>query len=174
MRFKVLGLLTVGAAVIFLAGTSALHAQVADLPIKAGLWDTQVNVKIGSAKGVQDVPVTRQVCFTAGLTVASYMSAMNRSAGAGDVHCTISNKNESAHAISYDTACSGATMSSKGHADFKLEDADHFSGSSHQVVTGSAQGKAINTTVDKTFSAKFVSANCGSVEPTVIPPASGK
>lgn len=167
-------LLSVRAVGGFLVASATLLAQVADLPIKAGLWETQVNVKMGSAKTNDEVPVTNQVCFTAGLTVASYMSAMNRSAGVGGAHCTVSNKIETAHGLSYDSACVGPAMSSKGHADFKLSDADHFSGTSHTTVTGTAQGKAINTTIDKTFSAKFLSPDCGNVEPTVIPPANGK
>ena len=159
---------------VFLVASATLPAQVADVPIKAGLWETQVKVRMGSAKTNEDVPVTNQVCFTAGLTVADYMSAMNRSAGVGGAHCTVSNKIETAHSISYDSACVGPTMSSKGHADFKLADADHFNGTSHTAVTGTAQGRAINTMIDKTFSAKFLSSACGNVEPTVIPPSNGK
>jgi Protein of unknown function (DUF3617) len=167
-------LFAVCAVGVFLVGSATLLAQLADLPIKAGLWETQVTVKMGSAKTNDEVPVTNHVCFTAGLTVANYMSAMNRSAGVGGAHCTVSNKMETAHGISYDSACVGPTMSSTGHADFKLSNADHFNGTSHTTVTGTAQGKAINTTVDKTFSAKFLSSDCGNVQPTVVPPANGK
>ena len=54
-------------------------------------------------------------------TLADYMSALNQSAGG--TRCTISNRVQTAHGLSYDSACTGATLSSKGHADFKLSDA---------------------------------------------------
>jgi hypothetical protein len=171
MQLKCSNQFAMCAVAVLLAAPSVLLAQVADVPIKAGLWDTQINVKIGSVSGGHDTPVSRQMCFTAGMTVASYMSALNRSAGADGAHCTVSNKVQTAHGLSYDSACTGGAMSTKGHADFQLPDADHFSGSSHTTVTGSAGGNPVNTTVDKTFSAKFLSSNCGNVQPTVIPPA---
>jgi hypothetical protein len=65
-------------------------------------------------------------------------------------------------------------MTSKGHADFKLLDPDHFNGTSHTTLTGSMNGSPMNMTIDKTFSAKFVSSSCGNVEPAVISPANGK
>jgi Protein of unknown function (DUF3617) len=173
MRCKCSNLLPVCALTLFLVGSSTLFAQVADLPIKAGLWDAQSNTKIVSSQGNHEMPVTTQDCFTAGLTLADYMTALNRAA-AREGKCAVSNRVQTAHGISFDSACTGPTMSSKGHADFKLADADHFNGSSHTTLTGSMNGAPINMTIDKTFSAKFVSSNCGNVEPTVISPASGK
>jgi Protein of unknown function (DUF3617) len=173
MRCKCSNLLAVCALSVFLAGSSTLFAQVADLPIKAGLWDAQSNTKIISSQGNHEMPVTTQDCFTAGLTLADYMTALNQSAARGG-KCTVSNKVQTAHGISFDSTCTAATMTSKGHADFKLPDQDHFNGTSHTTLTGSMNGTPMNMTIDKTFSAKFVSSNCGNVEPTVIPPASGK
>jgi hypothetical protein len=173
MRCKSLSLLAACAPTVVLLGSSTLSAQVADLPIKAGLWDVQSNTKIVSSQGNHEMPVTTQDCFTAGLTLADYMTALNRSAARGG-KCTVSNKVQSAHGISFDSACTAPTTSSKGHADFKLADPDHFSGTSHTTLTGSMNGTPMNMTIDKTFSAKFVSSSCGDVQPTVIPPASGK
>ena len=173
MRCKCSKLLAVCALTVFLVGSSTLFAQVADLPVKAGLWDVQSNTKIVSSQGNREMPVTTQDCFTAGLTLADYMTALNR-AGARGGKCTVSNKVQNAHGISYDSTCTGPTMSTKGHADFKLTDPDHFNGTSHTALTGSMNGTPMNMTIDKTFSAKFVSSSCGNVEPTVIPPASGK
>ena len=125
-------LLVVWAVAIFLAGSSNLFAQVADLPLKAGLWETQVKIKMGNAGTDNDEPVTSQVCFSAGLTLAGYMSALNHVAGG--TRCTVSNRVRTDHGLSYDSACTGATLSSKGHADFKLADANHFSGPPLPVV----------------------------------------
>ena len=173
MRCKSSSLLAVCALPVFLFGSSTLFAQVADLPIKAGLWDVQSNTKIVSSQGNHEMPVTTQNCFTAGLTLADYMTALNRAAAPGG-KCTVSNRVQTAHGISYDSTCTAPTMTSKGHADFKLPDPDHLNGTSHTTLTGSMNGTPMNMTVDKTFSAKFVSSSCGNVEPTVIPPASGK
>ena len=173
MRCKSSSVLAVCALTVFLVGSSTLFAQVGDLPIKAGLWDVQSNTKIVSSQGNHEMPVTTQDCFTAGLTLANYMTALNGAAARGG-KCTVSNQVQTAHGISYDSTCTGPTMSTKGHADFKLADPDHFNGTSHTTLTGSMNGTPMNTTIDKTFSAKFVSSSCGTVEPTVIPPASGK
>jgi hypothetical protein len=173
MRCKCSNVLAAGALTVFFLGSSMLFAQVADVPIKAGLWDVQSNTKIVSSQGNHEVPVTTQDCFTGSLTVADYMTALHR-AGAHGGKCTISNKIQSAHGIAFDSACTGPTASTQGHADFKLPDPDHFSGTSHTTLTGSMNGAPMNMTIDKTFSAKFVSSNCGKVEPTVIPPANGK
>jgi len=56
-------------------------------------------------------------------------------------------------------------MSSKSHHDFQIADAEHFSGASRSTVTGTANGHSINMEMSKTFTAKFVSANCGDVKP---------
>jgi hypothetical protein len=172
-RCKRSSLLVFCAVAVFLAGSSTLLAQVADLPIKAGLWETRVNTKVGSAETNHDVPVVVQVCFTTGLTLADYMSALNRGSARG-AHCSVSNKVQTAHGISYDSVCTGPVIDSKGHADFQLPDADHFSGTSHTTVTGSAQGTPVNMTFDKTFTAKFLSSNCGDIEPSAIPSSTGK
>lgn len=47
-------------------------------------------------------------------------------------------------------------MGSQGDIDFQLTDAEHFSGTSHTTVTGTAKGKPVNMAIDKTFTAKFL------------------
>jgi len=148
------------AAAALLAGGGRMLAQVADLPLKPGLWEADVTVK-SAASNVDSGP--EQVCFTAGMTLGEYVAATNH--GASGTKCDVTNKVVTAQAISYDTVCTGPHTNAKGHADFHLSDAAHFTGSSHMTTTGSSRGKAMTITVDKTYTAKFVNASCGSVKP---------
>lgn len=151
------------AAAVILLGPLSLLAQLSDLPIKAGLWETQVSVNHGS-------PIAGRSCFSAGTTLSDYLTATNKAASG--TQCSVANKAQTAHGIAYDTACNGTSMSSKGHIDFQLPDAEHFNGTSHTTVTGTAQGAPVNMAIDKAFTAKFVSSDCGSVKPVVIPSSS--
>jgi hypothetical protein len=135
--------------------------QVADLPIKPGLWATRVSLD-------KDEPFEDQVCFSAGTTLKDYLTAINKS-GSG-AKCEINNKTQTAHGISYDSVCTSQDLSSKAHVDFKFSDSDHFSGTSHATVFGSIKGKPVNSNIDKTFSASFVKSDCGSIKPLVLGP----
>jgi Protein of unknown function (DUF3617) len=161
--------LFVPCAVVFLAGVSTLIAQLSDLPVKPGLWETHVNTKVGSSSldgGAE------QSCFSAGTTLGDYLTATNK--GVAGTKCSVSNKVLTAHGISYDTACSGQSMASKGHIDFQLTDAGHFGGTSHTTVTGTSRGKPVNMAIDKTFTAKFLKSDCGDVKPLVVPSFPGR
>ena len=157
------------ATAVFLAGSSTLLAQLSDLPVKAGLWEAHVSTKAGASS--LDSGAVRY-CFSAGTTLADYLTATNR-AVAG-TQCKVSNKVQTAHQISYDTVCNGQSMGSKGHIDFQLPDGEHFSGTSHTTVTGTTQGRAVNMAIDKAFTAKFVASDCGNVKPLVVPSSSVK
>lgn len=151
------------AAAVLLLGPLSLLAQLSDLPIKAGLWETQVSVNHGS-------PIAGHSCFSAGTTLSDYLTATNKAVSG--TRCSVANKAQTSHGIAYDTACNGPSMSSKGHIDFQLLDAEHFNGTSHTTVTGTSHGAPVNMTMDKTFTAKFVSSDCGSVKPVVVPSSS--
>jgi hypothetical protein len=146
----------------FLAA-STLLAQLSDIPVKAGLWETHVSTKAGPS----NISADAQSCFSAGTTLGDYLTATNR--GNTGTKCNVSNKVNTAHGVSYDTVCSGGSMGSKGHIDFQLADAEHFGGTSHTTVTGTSQGKPVNMAVNKTFAAKFLASDCGSVKPMVVP-----
>jgi uncharacterized protein DUF3617 len=148
---------------LFLA-TSTLLAQLSDLPVKAGLWETHVSIKAGASNISSS---DAQSCFSARTTLGDYLTAINK--GITGTTCNVSNKVNTTHGVSYDTVCSGGSIGSKGHIDFQLTDAEHFSGTSHTAVTGTSQGKPVNLAVDKTFTAKFLASDCGSVKPLVVP-----
>jgi len=156
-------LVIVSIAAVFLAALSLLHAQLLDVPVRPGLWDAQVSMN-GSAS------VPGQYCFSPGTTLGDYLTASNK--GAPGTQCNVSNKVKTAHGVSYDTACTSQAMNSKGHIDVQLPDAEHFSGTSHTVVTRNGGGKAMN--IDKTFKAAFAKSDCGSVKPLVLPSSSPK
>jgi hypothetical protein len=153
------------AAAVLLAGPSSLLAQLSDLPIKAGLWETHVSVNHGP-------PVASQACFSAGTTLSGYLTATNK--GAPGTQCSVTNKTQTAHGIAFDNACIGQSMSSKGHIDFQLPDTEHFSGTSNTTVTGTVRGTPVNMAIDKSFTAKFLSSDCGSVKPVVVPSSPAK
>jgi hypothetical protein len=144
-------------------GALSLPAQLSDLPIRAGLWETQVSVNHGS-------PIAGRSCFSAGTTLSDYLTATNKAVSG--TQCSVANKTKIAHGIAYDTTCNGPSMSSQGHIDFQLPDAEHFNGTSHTTVTGTVHGTPVNMAIDKTFTAKFVSSDCGSVKPVVVPSSS--
>jgi hypothetical protein len=148
------------AATVLVAGSSPVSAQLADLPIKPGLWETHVSVN-------GDAPVAGQACFSAGTTLSDYLAATNKSAPG--VSCSVSNKVQTAHGIAFDDTCTGRSISSKGHIDFHLPDSEHFSGASKTTVTGTVGGTPMNMKMDKTFTAKFLSSACGNVKPLVVP-----
>ncbi|MBZ5604069.1 MAG: DUF3617 domain-containing protein [Acidobacteriia bacterium] len=153
----------VSTAAVFLTTLSILHAQLSDLPVKPGLWDAQV-----SMNGRASVP--GQYCFSAGTTLGDYLTASNK--GAPGAQCSVSKKVNTAHGVSYDTACTSQAMNSKGHIDVQLADSEHFSGTSHTVVTRNGGGKPLN--IDRTFKAAFAKSDCGSVKPLVVPSSSHK
>jgi len=148
------------AAVVLLAGPPTLLAQLSDLPIKAGLWETHVSVN-GAA------PVAGQSCFSVGTTLSDYLTATNK--GVAGTRCSVTNKVETARGVSYDNTCSGQGISSIGRIDFQLPDNEHFTGSSHTTVTGTVQSKPLNMSINKNFTAKFLSSGCGSVKPLIVP-----
>ena len=153
------------AAAVVLLGTLSMPAQLSDLPIKAGLWETHVTVNHGP-------PIAGQSCFTAGTTLGDYLTATNKSAQG--TQCSVAGKVQTTHGIAYDTACNGQSLSSKGHIDFQLSDPEHFGGSSHTTVTGTTHGTPVNMTIDKTFTAKFLSSDCGAIKPVVVPSSPAK
>ena len=182
-----------GVVALLLVAPASLRAQS---PVKPGLWETQVSstntmqmppeleAKIaampaaqqaqmrsmmgGSMGGGTPVVTTRQVCIAPQTTVDSMMNRAQQSPG---MSCTISNKSQTTSGVSFDITCTSATGSAKGHTDVHATDDDHVTSTSHITVTGTAQGHTMNSTVDTTTSAKFVSTDCGDVKPYTGPPA---
>lgn len=187
------GVCSSAVALLILAASSGARAQSS--PVKPGLWETQVSstsvmqlppeveARIAAIPAAQQaqmrammpggmggsatpVVTTRQVCIAPQTTIDSMMNRAQQSPG---MSCSISNKSQTASGVSFDIACTGATGSAKGHTDVRLADDDHATSTSHITVTASSQGHTMNSTVDTTTSAKFVSADCGDVKPYTAP-----
>ncbi len=181
--------------VLLLAAPASLHAQGAPIPVKPGLWETQMSVthvmalppeaeaKIAALPAAQQAQVrsmmgggagsaptvtTKQVCMTG---QSSMDSMLNRAQQSPGMQCTFSNRVQTATGASFDMTCTGATGSATGHTQFRLIDSDHVSSTSHMTVTGSSQGHTMNSTIDSTSTAKFVNADCGDVKPFTAPAA---
>jgi len=140
-------------------------AQNASLPFKPGLWEVQVSLNKAEPK------ITR-ACFVAGTTLDNYLTVTNQ--GIGGTVCTVSNKVQKGRGISFDNACTSGTLASTGHFDFQLPDEQNFTGTSHIVITGTAQNKPVNRTLDRVFTAKFINIDCAGVPPLNITPAKPK
>jgi hypothetical protein len=140
-------------------------AQNVNLAFKPGLWEVTVSLNKAPSK-------TTRACFTAGTTLDNYLTVTNR--GIGSTTCTVSNKVQKGRGISFDNACTSGTLASQGHFDFQLPDGQNFTGTSHIAITGTAQDKPVNRTLDREFTAKFINVDCGTVAALDITPAKAK
>jgi Protein of unknown function (DUF3617) len=174
-------------AAFFLMAALGVYGQSASAPVKAGLWETkvtttramqlppEVQARIASLPpeqqammkanmpggGGQPITTTTQSCATGQETMDSLLSRAQSSA----MKCTFPNRVQTADGASFDISCTGDMGTAKGHMEFHMQDADHVSGTSHITVTGSAQGRTMNSTMDNTTSAHWAGADCGSVKP---------
>jgi hypothetical protein len=179
---------------LLLVAPAVLRAQSS--PVKPGLWETQVSMahamqlppeveaKIaampaaqqaqmrsmmgGAAGGGAPVVTTKQVCIAPETTMDSMLNRAQQSPG---MQCTFSNRTQTATGMSFDMECTGQGGGAKGHTELRAIDADHVTSTSHMTVTASSQAHTMNSTVDTTTTAKFVSADCGDVKPYTGPPA---
>lgn len=179
------------ANIVFFLSAAALaaHAQGTPIPVKPGLWDLQVSVAratvlppeaeariaalppdqqaqvramMSAGAGGKPIVTTKQVCFAARATMDSLMNQAQQASG---MQCTITNRVQTARGGSYDMSCTGPMGSAKGHNEFRLVDEEHMGNTMHMTVTGSAQGRSMNSTLDSTTTGKFVKADCGDVKP---------
>jgi hypothetical protein len=140
-----------------LCGAISAFAQNANLPFKPGLWVVQVSLNKAE-------PKASRTCFLAGTNLDNYLTLTNQ--GIGTTVCTVSNKAQKGRGITFDNACTQGKLASTGHFDFQSPDELNFTGTSHIVITGTGtDNKPVNKTVDREFSAKYVSNECAGVAP---------
>jgi hypothetical protein len=163
-RFKISKLAILCASVALVCAPCA-PAQNANLAFKPGIWEVQASLNKGAPR------ITR-ACFAAGTNLDNYLMVTNR--GISGTVCAVSNKVQKGRGISFDNACTSGTLASQGHFEFQMTDDQNFTGTSHIVVTGTAQDKPVNKTLDREFTAKFVNIDCGTVKPLDITPAKTK
>ena len=164
----------------------ALAAQSTAVPAKAGLWETKITttqviqlppevaarlaalppeqqamMRANMPGGGQPIVTTTQSCSTGQDSMDTLLSRAQSSA----MKCTFPNRMQTADGASFDISCTSDNGSAKGHMEFHRADAEHVSGTTHMEITGTARGRTMNTTADSTTSARWVSADCGSVKP---------
>ena len=132
-------------------------AQNVDLAFKPGLWVVQISLNKAEPKATR-------TCFLAGTNLDNYLTLTNQ--GMGSTVCTVSNKVQKGRGIAFDNACTSGKLASTGHFDFQAPDELNFTGKSHIVITGTGtDNKPINKTLDREFTAKYVSNDCAGVVP---------
>ena len=72
---------------------------------------------------------------------------------------------QTADGAAFDMSCASDQGTAKGHMEFHMPDTEHVNGTAHITITGTAQGRTMNTTVDSTTTAKWLGADCGNVKP---------
>ena len=171
---------------VLFAGSLGAYAQSAPIPVKPGLWETQVSMTrvttlppaqqaqvrsmMGGAGGSTPTVMTRQVCVAPQTTLDSMLSRAQQTPGS---QCSVSNREQTATGASFDITCTMQMGSAKGHTEIRILDDDHASSTVHMTMTGTSEGKTMNSTMDSTTTAKFVAADCGNVKP-YTPPAAAK
>jgi Protein of unknown function (DUF3617) len=159
------------AVVVLVSIPCKLSAQLAGMPIKPGLWESTVTMDMGMPGGAK--PMTRQVCYSASMTMDQYMNQLLKQTPG--IQCTMSNRIATAHGVTLDQTCvgtvAGGTMKTSGHIVLEFPDSEHVSAKTHSTMSGTMQGKPMDMTMDMTSSAKFISSDCGNVKPLVMPPA---
>jgi hypothetical protein len=115
-------------------------------PVKMGLWETTVSGLMGNS-------YKARVC----ITPDSYQNAFAHMPPG----CTVSNMNRSATRTSADIACTLNNAQSTGHFDVTFPDpvTSHSTITINLSIQGQTQAMTIKT------DGRFVSADCGSLEP---------
>lgn len=117
--------------------------------------------------GGKPIVTTTQSCSTGQESMDSLLNRAQSSA----MKCTFPNRVQTADGASFDISCTGDQGTAKGHMEFHMPDPEHVNGTAHIAISGTAQGKTMNTAVDSTTTARWVSADCGGVKPRSSPTA---
>lgn len=191
------GLLVRCIAFTLIAAPLSLHAQSAPIPIKPGLWESQISststmslppeveAKIaampaaqqaqmrsmmgGSAGGSAPTSITSKSCVAAGTTMDALLNQQQNRTG---VKCTFSNRVQTADGASFDTSCTTAQGTANGHSTFHMADDEHVTGTTHMTLNMAANGRTMQSTIDSTYTTKYLGADCGDVKPgsaTIVP-----
>jgi Protein of unknown function (DUF3617) len=184
------GLLICGIAFAMFAAPFSLYAQSAPIPVKPGLWESQISSTnqmalppevearlaampaaqqaqvrsmMGGAGGGSSPVVTTTKSCVAGQT--SMDSLLNQQQNRPGAKCTFTNRVQTADGASFDTSCTTAQGTATGHSTFHMTDDEHMSGTTHMTLDMSSNGKTMHSTIDSTYTMKYLGADCGDVKP---------
>jgi hypothetical protein len=82
------------------------------------------------------------------------------------IQCTFSNVAKTGSGVSFDTACTNAQWTAKGHSEFSMADDQHVTGTMHMTAdVNTPNGGQTHAIVDNNISARYVGSDCGNVKP---------
>ncbi len=173
-----------------IAASISLYGQSAPIPIKPGLWESQISstntmslppeveAKIaampaaqqaqvrsmmgGSAGGSAPTSITSKSCFAPGTSMDALLNQQQNRPG---MKCTFTNRVQTADGASFDTSCTTAQGTANGHSTFHHVDDEHVTGTTHMTLNMAANGRTMSSTIDSTSTMKYVGADCGDVKP---------
>ena len=186
LMFRKLG--HAGSIVLIVLSTVAAQGQSMSATIKQGLWQTQmtmsmqvtlppdVEAKIAAMPAAQQAQMrsmmggsmAKPTTSTVKSCVASTMTPtdlLNQAQQKGGMTCKFTNQQVTASAVSFDMSCTTTQGTASGHAQFKMADSDHGTGTTHMTVAMSANGQSMNATMDGTSIYTYLGADCGDVKP---------
>lgn len=159
------------AALPLLFCAAVASAQMTTLnppPLKMGLWQSTVAMQMAGmpnmpagAAGAMGKPTTRQYCMDPG----SWQKAMVTSQQSMQkANCTMSNIDQDSHHMAFDESCSvQGGMNMTMHMQMTWEGDESVHGTSTSKMTGPQFPQGM--TMDMTIDSKFVSADCGGLQP---------
>lgn len=170
--------------VLVMAFGTGVKAQTATIPIKPGLWQTQISgtssmtlpadqeariaalpaaqqAMIRSRMGGAPTTTTTRSCATGQTSLNEIMSQAEK-----NTKCTFTNQVQTADGASFDASCVSPQGTTSGHAEFHMVDSEHFTGSLHMTADAtSPNGGSMHMKVDNTVTSKYLGADCGTVKP---------
>jgi hypothetical protein len=135
-----------------------LQAKMAAMPA-AQQAQMQSMMGMGAAKPTSS---TVKSCVAKPMTANDLLNQAQQKAG---MKCTFTNQQVTATAVSFDVSCTSAQGTASGHAQFTMADSEHGTGTTHMTVAMSANGRAMNATMDGTSTYTYLGADCGDVKP---------
>jgi hypothetical protein len=184
------GLLICCIAFAIVAAPFSLHAQSVPIPIKPGLWESQISstntmslppeveAKIaampaaqqaqvrsmmgGSAGGSAPTSVTSKSCVAAQTSMDALLNQQQNRSG---MKCTFTNRVQTADGASFDTSCTTPQGTANGHSTFHMTDDEHVNGTTHMTLDMTSNGRTMQATIDSTYTTKYLGADCGDVKP---------
>ena len=172
--------------VLVMAYTVGLQAQGGAIPIKPGLWQTQINgtnsmsLPADQEARIAALPAAQQAMIRSSMgggkptTVTTKsciaeqasMDTLLNQAQQKNMKCTFTNRVQTAAGASFDTSCTSPQGTASGHAEFHMSDSEHVTGTIHMTadMTGRSGGTA-HMTIDNTMTSKYLGADCGTVKP---------
>lgn len=189
MRLQASGVVALGCLI---GAMGIARAQSSTLPVKQGLWETQVTVtsqmslppdvegKIAAMPAAQQAMIrqnmgggkptssTNQSCIASQVTMDQFLNKQQQNT---QMKCTFTNRQQTATGASFDTSCTTPQGTATGHSQFTFVDDEHVTGQTHMTVNMTSAKGSAQSTMDSTMSMKYLGADCGSVKPNTAAPA---